>query len=214
MQRPSIRHPADLRHHHPGARVGRAREDPQVDELTSALQEGFGTKSSTAPWARFDLTPGQITRSNYANLAAEYNATVPTPPIERIYFDQAKTHEWADIDDAGRRRYHVMEVDIDPDYEIDQVTVDQHAAHYLGESFEFEFQPVDDFIGKTGKRQLAYWTKFISSAYVELRVGAKLRTDVLREWQLKAWAAMRDAAQSRYYEMRVMLKEQLVAAPG
>lgn len=181
----------------------------QVNDLTAALEEGFGSPSSSYSWARFDLEPTEISRSNYTTLAAKFNATVPAPPADYKSYNVSRTHDWKSKEEAEGREYHVLEVETDPGYYINYVMVDQSSSHYIDEPYEFYLQSVDDFFGVSGKRQLIYRTKYLGAAYVELRVGAKLGDDAYREWQLKAWSAMRDAAQSEYFEKRVTLKNKL-----
>ena len=64
-------------------------------------------------------------------------------------------------------------------------------------------------MGASGKRVLVYSTENLGALYVELRVRAKLRDTPFKDWQLKAWNAIRDAAQSRYYEQRQLIKDRL-----
>lgn len=181
----------------------------QIADLNAALEQGFGSTETSLSWARFDLDPSAISRDNYLGYAAQYNASVPAPPAERRDYDVVATHDWKTIEEAEQRQYHSLAVDVDADYEIDFVVVNSEQSHYEDEPWEFQIQNADDFFGVSGRRELVYQTKFLGAAYVELRVGAHLRDSVFKEWQLKAYAAMRDAAQARYYEQRVTLKDKL-----
>jgi hypothetical protein len=181
-----------------------------INELNAALQEGFGG-SSKLPWARFDLKPTAITRKNYTDLAARYNATVPSPPQERKHYDKVASHDWKSIDEASENQYWTLDVDVDEDYEIDSAKVDSSKTHYFDVPWHLNIQSVADFIGTSGKRTLVYATKYLGSVYIELRVRAKLKDPVFQDWQLKAWNAMRDSAQARYYEHRAMLESRLAA---
>ena len=70
----------------------------EIKSLTAALGEGFGSPSSTLPWARFDLTPYQVTRGSYLGLAAQYGVTVEPPPAAQLIVTRAFTRNWQNKD--------------------------------------------------------------------------------------------------------------------
>lgn len=180
----------------------------EIQAIQESLQQGFGPDAPQA-WARFDLQPGQLTRSNYTSLAASYNATAPQPPPARVWYDESRTHKWNSQEEAEHNQFHELSLEVDPDYAIDEVFVDVNESHWKDETYWLTTQSVSDFLGKSGKRVLVYSTKNLASAYVELRVRASLRGDAFAAWQVSAWTAMRDAAQARYYERRQALQERL-----
>jgi hypothetical protein len=201
-----VRMTYDLTIPEPGSDVlSRIRE---VQELRSILEQGFDSPSATVAWARFDLRPVDITRANYLLLAAQYNASVEPPPPDADWIDRAETKTWTK-DDAKHAQFHLLEVDVADDYLVHSVHVDSSYWFWTGESYSFHVQEVADFIGKSGSLALVYQTKFLSAAYVELRVALRLRPEALDRWRMKAWTAIRDAAQARYYEARQLLKERL-----
>jgi hypothetical protein len=211
VYRYGIRLTYDITIPEPGADV--LSKIKEINDLNAALQQGFGSVDSTLFWARFDVKPDDVNRDNYTDLAAQYSAAVPPPPPERKDFDQVWTHDWQSEEEAKQLQFWVLEVDVGDDYVIDGAVAgppdDGGETHWPEQPHMFGLQSLDDFFGVSGKRQLVFWTKFLGAAYVELRVGAHLREEVFKEWQLKAWAAMRDAAQGRYYEQRSSLKERL-----
>src|SRR4029077_16684423 len=99
-------------------------------------QQGFGPEASLS-WARFDLEPAAITRNNYAQLAAQYNAAVPAPPAEFKWLDTSAQHQWKSFDEAERSQFFTLEVTIDDEYEFDQAEVDKNYTHYTGEKIHF-----------------------------------------------------------------------------
>jgi hypothetical protein len=181
----------------------------EIESLKAAMEEGFAAPNATLPWARFDLKPGDVKRENYTALAAEYGAAVPAPPAEFVWFDTSAQHKWATAEEAQRNEFFALEVTVEPEYAIDEVTVDRNYTYYVDYAYDFGTQGVDDFIGTSGKRILIYKAVYLGSLYVELRVRARLRDAAYAEWQLKAWNAMRDAALSRYYEQRLLLKDKV-----
>jgi hypothetical protein len=157
----------------------------------------------------FDVDVAAITREMYVEKAAAQGASVPPPPPLYKYYDEVATHKWKTKDEAERSEFFELEVEVDDDYEIDLVSRDHNYTVYEGEKWHFGWQSVDDFIGKTGKRAMVYQAYYLGSLYVELRVRARLRDEAYQAWQLKAWSAIRDAAQARYYENLQKTKDRI-----
>ena len=44
----------------------------EIQSLEAALSQGFNAPGTTLPWAKFELTPEQVTRSTYPQLAAMF----------------------------------------------------------------------------------------------------------------------------------------------
>lgn len=181
----------------------------EINALNAALQEGFGADGATLAWARFDLKPQDVTPDNYLDRAAEYGVSVPPPPEPYKWTAVAATHQWKEAEEAERNQFFSLEVDIDADYAVDDVDISDNYTHYTDEPWDYAVQGTSDFIGRSGRCILIYRAKFLGSLYVELRVRAALRGEALQAWQLKAWAAIRDAAQARFYEQRVQLNDRL-----
>ena len=183
----------------------------EIEQLKAVLEQGFAAESASKPWAKFDLKPEHITRANYTKLAAQYVATVPAPPVEYKWYSKAAAHQWKTIDEAQHEQFFELDVTVDDEYAIDSVVVNKNHGVYFDKESEslLRIQATDDFLGKSGRRILIYEAKYLSALYVELRVRVKLRDFAFKEWQLKAWHTMRDAAQSRYYEQRLLLKDRL-----
>jgi hypothetical protein len=185
----------------------------EVQDIADVLQQGFGDATSKSSWASFDLTPNQITRDNYITKAADYGAAVPKPPPEFKWYDTSAQHQWKTYDEAERSQFFTLEVEVDEDYEIDDVVVPpkHNSTKYEGKKNFLGFQNMDDFYGKSGKRILVYQAYGLGSLYVELQVRAKLRDAAYNDWKLKAWNAMRDAALARYEANRENLKQRMAS---
>jgi hypothetical protein len=181
----------------------------ELNALTAALKEGFGSAGALLDWAKFTLKPGEITRENYVTTAARYGASVPEPPPEYLWYDVSAQHQWKTADDARRQEFFSLEIDVDQRYRVDDVDIDRNFSGYEDEDHDFGMQSGDDFIGRSGPCVLIYRAVFLGSLYVELKVRARLRDEALRTWQLKAWNVMREAAQSRFYEQRLLLSDRL-----
>ena len=44
----------------------------EINDLTAALQSGFGSEDSTLSWAKFDLKPENLNRNNFVEKASKY----------------------------------------------------------------------------------------------------------------------------------------------
>jgi hypothetical protein len=184
----------------------------EINDIRATLLQGFADPKSTLSWAKFELQPDQITRENRMDYAAKYGAVVPPPPPPYKWYDVVGTHHWGSYDESKIGSYYSLEVDVPEEYEVEKVKVVPGHHNWADEEpGNLNVESTDDFAGTSGKRVLVYFVSDVPSARVELRVRAKLREWAFEEWQLKAWGAMRDAAQANYEEQRVRLKERLSA---
>jgi hypothetical protein len=181
----------------------------EVKAINAALEEGFGAPDATLPWMRFDLVPDDFTRQNYLAFAAQYNAVVEPPPDEYKWIDRAATHQWPTKDQAHLSQYFLLQVDVDDEYEVVQATRHYDLRFWPGEDWSITVEDVNDFLGKSGGLVMGYRTRYLVTFFIELKLTLRLRDEAYRRWKLKAWSAIREAAQTRYYEMRQMLKERL-----
>ncbi len=156
----------------------------------------------------FSLNPNTVTRNNYLNLAAEYNAAVPSPPDEWLWIDKIETKDWASKDEAKKPpHHHSFELDVDKDYEVWNYNAEWD--YWFWED-EYTLNVKTDFnswLGKSGTLGVLYETKHISDFVIEIELTCRLKDEVYRKWKLQAWEAMRSAAEASYLETRKMLKE-------
>jgi len=179
----------------------------RMEELTALLQEGFDAAGA------FDLQPSDLTAEGYPAIAAELGAYVPAPPMLQMTCEQVLTKSWKSADEASRREYHTLEVEVDRDYVIDEVpVVAKNCTKWDGHEGDYVFRntSLQPMKHKTGRLSTVIATQHLGTMYVMLRVSAKLRDDVFRDWQLKAWAVLRDAAMARYEERRQGYKAELI----
>ncbi len=185
--------------------LGRIQE---INAIRAALDQGFNSGVASIAWARFDLEPQGLTRSNYAELAAKYGVALPPPPPEEKHVTAAETRSWT-RDEAKHNQYYSLELDVDGDYLVERVSVDSNRWFYTNTTPEFWVPDASDFVGKSGKLTLVYGAKALSSAFVKIDAVLRLTDAAMMEWRMKAWGGLRDAALARYYENRQMLKERL-----
>ncbi len=182
----------------------------EIKDIRATLNQGFGTDDSVSAWARFDLQPDDITRENYTAYEAEYCTMVEPPPPKFKWYETSAVHQWTDKDQAQYSQYFLLEVDVDEDYEVTDVTTDNADRTWRREDHSSWLEDnLEQYLGKSGKMTWAYRAKYLIALYVEWRLTAELRPEVFRKWQSKAWNTLRDAAHSRYLEQRQYLKDRL-----
>jgi type II secretion system protein G len=186
----------------------------EIQQIRAALQTGFGAPDATLPSARFDLLPTALTRANYATEAAKYNAVALEPPPATRWLVKTAEHSWSSFDESQRGGAFALEIEVDPSYVVDSAIFQLTSWEWPG---YFNQRNRDtgvltgpaELIGKSDKVAVHYRARYASvlSLGVQLKLG--LSADAFAAWQLKAWSAIRDGAQNRYYEQRQMLKERL-----
>jgi len=183
----------------------------EIQALTAALSEGFASPGSTLPWARFDLTPDGVTRSNYLALAAQYGAAVDPPPAESYDINKTFTHQWENKGQTDKSEYVTFDIEVPPEYEV----------MAWGYSWEFWGWPKEDefhftirtdpngWFGDSGVFTMTFGTHYVIALHMDLTLGVRLRDSAYKAWKMKVWETLREAAQARYELNRTMLKDQL-----
>jgi len=182
----------------------------EIQALTAALSEGFGSPGSTLPWARFDLTPNGITRGNYLALAAQYGAVVDPPPVESDSIIKSCTHQWENKDAAKKDEYITFDITIPAEYEVTGWYV--YGEYWAWDQEEYHFTTMTDlstWLGSSGALTYVIGTRYVSAFDIELKLYIGLKDSAYKAWKLKVWGTLREAAEARYELNRTMLKDQL-----
>ncbi len=182
----------------------------EIKSLTSALSEGFGGSNSTLPWARFDLTPQQITRFNYLALAAQYGVTVESPPIEETTIARAFTKNWPNKDSANDSDYTTFDVDVPEGYLVSGWSYEWQRWAWTDEDWHFDIRPdLNTWLGVGGRLTMSVGTKYVSAFDIQLKLWFRVTAAAYDAWKQRVWGALREAAQARYELNRTMLRDRL-----
>lgn len=182
----------------------------ELKAVTAALQEGFGESSASLPWARFDLTPRQITRENYLNLAAQYGVPVEPPPADEIPVTKAFTRNWPNKDSSNDSDYTTFEVEAPEGYTVRGWARNWRRWAWTDEDYHFEMRPdLNTWLGVGGALPLSVGTKWVSAFDIQLKLRFGLTPAAYDAWRQRAWGILREAAQARYEQNRTMLKDRL-----
>lgn len=182
----------------------------ELKAVTAALQESFGEASATLPWARFDLTPPQITRGNYLTLAAQYGVPVEPPPADEIPAAKAFTRNWPNKDASNDSDYTTFQVEVPDGYTVRGWTNDWRWWAWTDEDYHFEIRPdLNSWLNVGGTLTLSVGTKWVSAFDIQLKLWFGLTPAAFDAWRQRAWGTLREAAQARYEQNRTMLKDRL-----
>ncbi len=182
----------------------------EIKAITSALSEGFGGATSTLPWARFDLTPQQITRYNYLALAAQYGAVVEAPPIEEMTIARAFTKNWPNKDSANDSDYATFDIDVPDGYMVSGWSYQWQRWAWEDESWHFDIRPdLNSWLGVSGRLTMSVGTKYVSAFDIQLKLWFRITQAAYDAWKQRVWGTLREAAQARYELNRTMLRDRL-----
>jgi hypothetical protein len=206
----------------------------EIQEVTAALELGFGdpTAPEDSP-AYFALTPNELDAGSWEQEAARYGADVDGPPPPEIPDEKALIPPSNTADQARNEAYATLAFEAPKGYVIDdavvvQFNVDDHQdvelpawAGIVSPPSQGEFpilasatpSPQDPVAlpiqqGMSDLTVVVRWAGALVFLLV-VRVAYRRTSDAFNEWQMKTWAAIRDAARARFEEYRQFLKDRL-----
>jgi hypothetical protein len=183
----------------------------EIQSLEAALTQGFNAPGTTLDWAKFQLTPDQVTRSDYEAWAAFYGVAVEAPPPYSIYIVKAFAQAWATYDESNQPGLTECSVDVPDDYIVTDADYSVMSAFWVGKPPGFvslQSSP-EDWIGSSGPVTTIVNTFAIPFFSLEVRITATLKLDVFKAWRMRVWSSLYDAAKTRYEEYQASLKSRL-----
>jgi hypothetical protein len=181
----------------------------EINTLRAALEEGFNSPTSKLPWAKFELKPDQIDRDNYMAFAAQYGASVDTPPVESIPIPKSFSGSWSE-GEIEFPRIITFEVDIPDGFAVWSWATSGMSSHFAGEPWDATVRTnLDTWIGASGHLTLAVSVRNLAAYNLELTLTAVPKPGVFEDWQMRVWRTLRDAAQARYEMNRTLIKDRL-----
>lgn len=182
----------------------------EIRSIQAALGQGFGAIDATLPWARFDLQPSALTRTSYMSLAALYGIAVEPPPAAELRIVRAFSRQWGSFDESKHAENNAFDIDVADDYFVQAVSPSLTVWTWEDQDSDNRIETdVAHWIGASGRFTINVFSWQLSSFTLEVVITAQLKTEVYQAWQMRAWGAMRDAAQARYESNRANLKARL-----
>ncbi len=198
----------------PGPGADLVRDIAEIQTIDALLEQPF----------EFDLPLSGLTTANWADLAVRYRASVEPPPdlVRHLHVHKElpvkAQAEWriADRD--------VLELEVDPDYEISTASFDATYSHSVNETrpTHFDIRSDDDaptigrldasgdlpqLIGKSGRLLVVFEWVQIRSGSVFAEVVIVPRAATIERWRFLAWTSLRQAAEESFNSERQHLRD-------
>ncbi|MEX5301206.1 hypothetical protein [Kocuria sabuli] len=180
--------------------------EPAAFYIATLVHQAVASEAPTPP-PPFTITPNHLTRSNYKQYAATYNASaVPPPPEEFVKVSEAKAGGPLDFDSSENGNVAAGFVVQLPDgYEYfgyrSRSSITFRGTHH------FTFVVSDEF-GDPGSVPFLVQGRSIVSWAVWIHVTGRVTPAAMDDWRLKAWEALRDG----HAQMQRLFEERLAAA--
>jgi len=181
----------------------------EINALRAALEEGFNSPTSKLPWAKFDLEPYAIDRTNYMALAAQYGAAVETPPVESIPIPKSFSGSWAEGEIEFPRVIN-FEVDVPEGFAVTAFNSLPWYSRFVGEPFDATIKTdFTTWFWASGRLTIAVVVRNLAAFNLELTLTVEPKPGVFEDWQMRAWRTLREAAEARYEMNRNLIKDRL-----
>ena len=89
----------------------------EINDLRADLEEPFGP-TGMATWSNFALKPGEVTRANYTQKAAQYGASIEPPPPKYVKIVKSFSRNWANVDETKYGQYVSNDVEMPDGYQV------------------------------------------------------------------------------------------------
>jgi type II secretion system protein G len=188
----------------------------EIQEIEQTLLIGFGAPNGPE-WAQFTVKPTDLTVAQYADIAAQYGAIVDDPPSQSKDISKTNTHQFATWDQSQGGGAYALEMQVDPQYVVASARGLSAGWEWPGwlAQFQRDATTVDDAyasgftVGQSGAVAVPYAVRYASTFRVTVSLTLDLRPSAFAAWQAKAWSAIRDAAERRYFDQRAVLQGRL-----
>jgi hypothetical protein len=169
-----------------------------------------------------------ITRENWPEYAAQYEATVPEPPTDP--FEQSFISSYSVAGDTTYKGpVTELQLDIADGYEVTEANM--YTDQTTGGSEQNLFADIDVnrtvptdtstdasgnritklkyLVGLTGRQYVVYAPSGSTNGVIEVDVQLKLTNDAFVAWRQKAWNALFNAAQTKFYAQQQDIQAQI-----
>lgn len=182
----------------------------EIEAVKGVLQRGFDYEDEQEPWAKFDLKPDQITRANYVENAAIYDAVVDPPPPEKIEIPVYRTQIISGEEGSDSTKvfkFVPFGIEIPNDYVVESFEQLEWPWDWGTPGENYQDHPswlpavnppeqLTQLEGVSGKFSIVVSSKGILSYAVIMTVTARLKDEAFHAWQLKTRDTLRDAAKT------------------
>ena len=174
--------------------IGRTLEIQAIDEILSTATYSFG------------LNVRDVTRDNFLLLSQQYGVELDAPLPATVRFEGPHKEVTVEENDQDKWFQDAFEFEVDTRYVVDAVTLDlisrtnwgKPEIWVEGKKYWQPLIPYEGFTGLNGKLTAQYQYHRLNVFIVKLLVEMHLTPTAYEAWQLKSWAALRDADKAAY----------------
>lgn len=209
----------------------------QIQEIRRALEEPFEFPVVLGRTGETPEDYVVLNHENYTLLAGQYGAMVEDPPLSEVKKTIPRLCE-PEEGSSYVPEVFTIDVEIPENYTLDAVVAlgpygwdfdyaNNELFIRLGNEMLYRWKVEDNTLvfdeslypdfdhaytgwdGGSEKVQFGVSSKNIKRVFLQLQIRIKVRAEVYEAWRLKAFKAIYDAAQARYYENRQKLNDKL-----
>jgi type II secretory pathway pseudopilin PulG len=190
----------------------------EINEIRNEVAQEF-----EFPYTLSDITPDELW-----TIAEEFGADVEDPPSENPEpVTNYAIHNWTNPDESRQESLYALKMIVDNKYIVSRALV--HIGYMPFEDTPMEPSDVSVLDGwvadqpddagfqshipkleeKSGELAVIYRARNVRECKIRAEFRLTLKPEALEAWQYNAWKAILEAAQTQYYERRLMLKEKL-----
>jgi hypothetical protein len=184
----------------------------QLQDLDAEINVPFSftLPLSSITYNPYATDPNAI--SNYAQLAAQFDASVTAPPEVVQWVNVHK--ETPMVSDYDNVHYDSIEFDIDEHYYISDFIYSWNYQNKQGDTSVWTLlngssfgTGLSDLIGKSGKLSLDFVYQYVHNYGLNITFQCRPKGQVVADWRLQAWNQMRQAAEDNYNKSIQHLKD-------
>jgi len=181
----------------------------QVRDLDALINQPFSFSLPLTAITYNSLAADPHFISNYDQLAADYNASVPAPPEAIKYQNVHK--ETTEVQHYDYVNFDSLEFEIDDKYFIHSIqwgrqwqTDENETRDYI----KLVNLQINDLVGKSGKLALDFDFQYVYNFVYNIEFTLRPKVQVLLDWRLQVWNQLRLAAEENFNKSLQDYKDQ------
>jgi hypothetical protein len=175
----------------------------------------------------FSLLPSDITRTNWASLAAQYGAEVEAPEPVTALLNQQVTFANQPEEEAEKGRFDTFEFEVPDGYRVSRGDFAAWFVLYANGWFDVQDDPpgatgrgatddnmlygyrsgLQNLLGRSGHVSLVMFSFNLQIGYAQATLEVTQTQEGWQAWQHRAWMAMRKAAEEVWHVQRQDLSQ-------
>lgn len=176
----------------------------QVKALDALIESPFAFSLPLSAITYNSLATDPHDISNYDTLAAQYNASVTTPPDVRKYVNVHK--ETQEVNDYDHVHFDSLDFQIDENYYIYQIKLEHNYQTNQGETNDYLHflngeslaAGLANLIGQSGTLSIDLIYQYVYNFAIDITFVCRPKIQYLLDWRLQVWNQLRSAALDQF----------------